>query len=547
MRTDSSPSFNAAVKHFFRHLHDAHALLKNPVVRHLFKGASPGAASIQDQRATLMRIHQLVRQGAKDCYDADVARGEGHRAFRQLTIVTRQCLERRPIKEVAAALGISHQSCYRERADICRRVASYVFEHADPPVLEYLAELDEFRFLVGHLRHRAVFEDQKSALLACEKLVSAAESTLQRIEALYAGALLSLTFDGGAHANAALIAAQELVGGTAREAGPSQEAARAYVELMGSSIAYYRGNTAEALRLAQEATARLRPLQSSAPPSVRELYTESLFKLAMAFWSTGDTEMGSNSLNRCEKSLRHVPGIAITLRSRIVASLWKLRNYLLLRCESWYPSRERLAGLAAAFEQAYANGSLAEAVETLVIITEHHVFGGNDDEALRAGRCALMLAKQQRSDQVRTRTAIEIGTRLLPTRHWQYASSLISGALESATLDAYHRELLAYFAAERALRLRDFRHAWGLATDESTDSSGYWATLRIRKQLVAAAAAHGLGRGREARALVERAVSQAENLSLAPILGDAYRIASGITGDARLKRKARDVQRLLTA
>jgi hypothetical protein len=544
-RAESSVPFNVAVKHLFRHLHDARTLRNNPIVGNVFKETSIGLARVREERGAIAQIHELVRQSAKHCYDIDVASGKGERALRQHAIITLQCLEQRPIREVAEALGISYYHCYRERANICRRVAHYIGELNQSPALEYVPELDEFRFLVDHTRNRATFIDEPDALRACDEVVRAASSTLQKIEDFRTGGLVSIQFGSPAWAEAAREAVMALIAEELVSAPPAErDVALAYVDLLGYSLANHRGETVEALRLAQRVTARLEPHQARAAASVRELYTESLFNLGVALWSLGNTDMGYDCLTRAEASLQYTPAAWFPFRTRITASMWKLRNYLSMNCKSWYPSWQRLKGLATAFEQAYASGSLSEAVEALVVITEHHVFAGDDDEALRTGRFALLLAKRQPSESLRIQTPIEIGARLLSTRHWHFASSLILCVDRPEALNAYHRELLAYSAAERALRLREFQSAWTLANDDG--HYGRWATLTVRRQLVAAAAAHGLERGREARDLIDSAVPAAERLHSAPILRDAYRLAGRITGDSRFRRKASEVARLLT-
>jgi hypothetical protein len=62
---------------------------------------------------------------------------------------------------------------------------------------------------------------------------------------------------------------------------------------------------------------------------------------------------------------------------------------------------------------------------------------------------------------------------------------------------------------------------------------------------VAAAAAHALERKREARSLIEEGLAGAEAHCSAPILRDAYSLASQIVPDARFKRQAREIERLL--
>jgi hypothetical protein len=111
--------------------------------------------------------------------------------------------------------------------------------------------------------------------------------------------------------------------------------------------------------------------------------------------------------------------------------------------------------------------------------------------------------------------------------------------------DAFHRELVTYFPAARALRLRHFRDAWTLA---NTPGEGMrYPRLAVRRQLIAAAAAHELEQFRDARRLIEATIPVAERLGSAVLLRDAYSIAAKVTGEARFRRQANEVARLLTA
>jgi hypothetical protein len=541
-----SPAFNVAAKHLFRHLHEPRILRKNPLVRHVFEDPAIGGLGRARERAVLDRIHELVREGAELCRDADLSAGKEERGLRQHAIVKLQCLEQRPIREVAAALAISFQYCYRERAKICRRLARYIYEYRDTSALDYLAELDEFQLLMDHAMRQSVFADRVGAFHECDDLLSVAPSPQKKVEALRTSTFVSLHFGDIERAEEAYAAAQALgADHLASGSSPSHDVARACIDLMGSKLAYYRANTAQAVSMAQLAKLRLEPLQSNAAASVRELYVESLYELGAAFCSHGNLDSAYDCVASAEANLHHVRTASPQLRARIMVGIWKLRSHLLMGSKSMYPFYQRLKGLAAAFEQAYAAGLLSQAATALVILAENHAFGGNDVEALRAGRFAVLLASQQPSERIRVQLAIQVAMMLLPTRYWEYGLSLLPSADGLARCDAYHREIVSYFAAERAFRLHAFDDAWTLANGEQDCTED--ASLTVSRQLIAATAAHELERRRDARCAIETAIGTAERLGSAPILRDTYRIAGKVTGDARFKRQGRELARLMTA
>lgn len=233
------------------------------------------------------------------------------------------------------------------------------------------------------------------------------------------------------------------------------------------------------------------------------------------------------------------------LRTRITIAVWKLRNYLLMSSKSWFPASARLKGLAEALRQAYASGSIPEATAALDALTEHHSLAGNDEEAWHAARLAISIAKQQTSERILAQISIRVAIKLLSTQYWDEASRLLPNIEGQGHCDGYHRELASYFGAERALRLRRFRQAWELANEESGRRE--YAALTVSRRLVAAFAAHELDRPRTARSLIAATIPAAEQLGSAPTLRDAYYVAAKVTGDARFKRRAREITRLLSA
>jgi hypothetical protein len=542
----SDASFRAAAKHLFRHLHEARALRKNLLVRQFFANSQAAAPGRSRERVALERIHALVRRGADDCRDADLSSGKGDRGVRQHAIITLQCLERRPIEEVAAQLSISPRHCYRERAEICRRVARYIREKSDAPGLNYLNELDEFRFLMDRALRRAAIGDAKAAFDEYDELIRIAPSAPRKIEALRTSALVSIDFGNIERAENAYALAVALYNEEPPTAAyPLGNVAQACIDLMASKIAYYRANTARALRMAQRAAATLAQVQANAAGYVRELYVESLYELGTAFCNFGNLERGYDCIADAEARMPDVRTASSRLRTRITVAVWKLRNYLLLSSKSWYPSHQRLQGLTMALEQAYASGSIPEATAALDALTEHHSLTGNDDEAWRVAHLAVSIAKQQSSERIQVQLAIRVALKLLTTQYWDEAVGLLpdQGRLEHC--DAYHRELASYFAAERALRLHLYADAWKLANEES-DRREY-AALTVSRRLVAACAAHALERRREARSLIEMTIPAAERLGSAPTLRDAYRAAATVMRDAGFRRRAKEITDLLTA
>jgi hypothetical protein len=542
----SDASFDTAAKHLFRHLHEERALWSNPLVCRFFDETASGNSGYVRDRSGLDQVHQLVRDGADRCRDADRIAGREERALRQHAIIMLQCLEQRPIQQVAAELGISYRHCYRERADICQRVARYIYEYNDASTLDHYLELDEFELLKDQTKHRTELGDMNAAFRESEDLIHVAPSARKKIEALRVSALVSLHFGEGQRAEDAYASAQELCADYL-PAGPSRERdwAQACVDLIGSKLACYGANTAHALRMAQRAVSRLGLVQANAPPELKELQFEALYELGCAFCNTGNLERGYDHISAAEANLRRVRAASSSLRLRITVDVWRLRNHLVMNARSWYPSQQRLKGLMIAFEEAFASRLVSEAIAALDALAEHHALARNDDECLRACRFAILLAKQQPNARIRLETSVRLAARLLWTRHWKYALSVLPAEDQLEGCSGYYRKLMSFVAACAAFESHAFQDADALTSSEIDYEKN--VPLTVGKQLVAAAAAHALGRRRNAYALIEEAVPAAEAIGSAPTILDAYGTAATITGDTRLRRRADDLARLLTA
>jgi len=539
----SIPPFKKAAKHLFRNLHVPLALRRNPLVRHLFEGLTD-RPSRAGERAILERIHQLVRKGAQHCRDADLTAGKDERAFRQYAIVTTHCLEQRPIQDVAAALGISYQYCYRQRADICERIARYICEYADTSTLKYLPAFDEFRFLMECVIRRADFDDANVAFRECDRLITVAPTAQEKIEALRTAALVSLRFGNVKRARASYISAQSIyTEHLATDQSPTRGLARANIDLIAAQLARRRADMAQAFQMAKRATTQLESVQASTEHA-RLLHLESLYELGLALINLGDLDAAYECIARAEANLCYLGPGASRLRIRITMEAWRLRAHLLMSSKSWRPSWQRLAGLTTAFDQARASGALFEARASLLALVDYHAAAGNDAEALRLARLALLLAKEQ-CKLVTVQTSIQVAALLVWHRHWEICESFLPNATQLVSCDAFHRELLNHVRAVRALRLHAARDAWNLANKESDRKE--CVGLMVSRRIIAAAAAHEIGRTRDARSLVEAVIPAAEKLGSATTLLDAYRVAAKVTGDPEFKRQAQEVARLLTA
>ena len=107
-----------------------------------------------------------------------------------------QCLGQRPISAVAAELGISHKHCYRQRAEVCRRVAQYISQCDDGRLIEYIPDVDAFRIELDQSDASLRFprRTQRFATMRGRLARSAPLSATLTIEALRIAATTAMYF-----------------------------------------------------------------------------------------------------------------------------------------------------------------------------------------------------------------------------------------------------------------------------------------------------------------------------------------------------------------
>lgn len=537
--------FARSTKHLFRYLHNAKQLRRNPIVRRFFDDPTIGGFGAARDRAVLARIHRVVREAADYYRDTNLRAGERDGALRQHTIVMQQCFGGASVSVVATELGISANLCYRERAQICRRIAGHLLSYSGAPALQYFPDIDPFDIQVERVVRIATCGEMAASLHACDALIQAAESIEQRLHALCVSASVHLHFGSSNRARRALDEAKRSSRRRGSDApSPLWPLTLAQIANAEAQLAHFLGHTWNAVELAQSATDRLREIVAVGPESAYDLYAECLNFLAGALWNLGDTERAYDAFVDAETSLRHARRPE-RITHAVMVQAWRVRNRLLTSSKTWYPAWRRIQALQHTFEGAYRSGATIQAIEALEGLTEIYTFGGNGTEALRNGRLALTLAYQQPSPIVRSQTLLTVAQLLLRTHHAEYALALLADAERSNRGDAVLRRRLSCIVAERAIHLGRFDEAWQLATAQAPLEAP--AELGLRKRIVAVQSAYALGWLPQAASDVEVLIPLAERFGSAPVLVDAYAIAARVTSKREFSKKATEIINLLAA
>ncbi|HEY1656423.1 MAG TPA: hypothetical protein VGF86_15075 [Candidatus Tumulicola sp.] len=533
-------SFDAVAKHLFRHLHDFEKLRANPIARRFFEQAN-ALGSPWRARQALKDLRALVLETAERIHSADSTNGSKRDlADRQFAIIKMQYFDGVALEKVADMLHLSVKHCYRERAAICRRIARALSPHDKTRAQAVVANKDSFYFLLDRLLdHQA--STSLPELDACQYLQSYAETALQRLEALRAFTLLSLALGDDSAAEATYVRAKRLYDDQVPPLPVElQLAAEASMSLLAWALANHRGDGALALTAAERAVMCLERGQVGPSMHTDLLQVQARFNLATALWAGGNLSRAfdvlEQSIARCDRLRSSSP-----IRIRAEASLWKLRTYLLL--DTPYTLKARLGALESIKERAVGAGALSEALDAMVSITEGHVFAKQDVPALQSVRETLVLARSALNTVEQIGMTLELGVRLLSTRFWREALSMLPTQNDRGKLSMYRNDLMTFAMALGALKAGNLETAYVMATAVASDRR--WASLCVRRGLVAAESAYLLGRASEAGDLAQAAVEAAERLGAAPVLRDAYCTASLIVGKARFESSAQEIGRIL--
>ena len=122
-RANPERSFDAAVRHLFRHLNEPHQLRRNPLVRHLSHTVE-GEPTGQADKNAMSQLRILIGNVARRCIE--VSTSEDTNGYRQWAIATKCLLEGQRSELIAAELGISQRKFYYERAEVCKEIAIYI-------------------------------------------------------------------------------------------------------------------------------------------------------------------------------------------------------------------------------------------------------------------------------------------------------------------------------------------------------------------------------------------------------------------------------------
>jgi tetratricopeptide (TPR) repeat protein len=521
-KADLEKSFDAAVRHLFRHLDSAEALRGNPLVRFAFR--PPPAKSRHSDRAALSLIRSALLDAGHVCYAEDLEAGRKAQAEIQ-SVILATLVSRCSAAKAASDLCISVRQFYRYRRDICTRLAR-LLARSDPKLHEPAQLTDPFRLLL-----------QRAALLVdggfAGKAVAELERSLGEVSSKDAHVAMLLALCNAetalGHAERAedfLRAAGQMARRRAR-ANCDPDFLQISLDLAEFRVARLRIDGCRTDTLIDSLMRECHAADAQTVPN--ELRVEILIELCRLRTYEGRNAEARDAIDRAAALDRRIRNAAQRYRIQIACEAAFCRENTTDRPD------ERLSQITDALELSVAAGSGVSTLSATLGLARHYANVRVDDQAKAIASQALQIARLIEGSAYLASTSIDIANILLRTSHWRLAGPLLNemdghtrpGSWECLGLNLFRGVLLA-----RNGRYSDALSV--LAAAESialTGCSKAWLSAVLREM---STVLHALGRAEDARDRIGVAVSLAETSAGAPSQWQTYRTAGMILGDRQM-------------
>jgi tetratricopeptide (TPR) repeat protein len=507
-------SFDLAVRHLFRHLHDGEALLRNPFVKRILK-SEIGLARDDCSGA----IRTRILKAAAACRSEGIKSGRETQALRRHAIIEGVCAGDRPEK-TAAAIGVSVRQYYRDRKIICARVA----RHLAAPGASTFGELREPLQLL--LRRASSLIDQGFALKAVTVLEDAlgrGDSVVAKVSVFLCRCSAAIQYGDAALAAESLEAAKQVLTNS-KNCGFDNTRLRDMVDLAIVDVAIASGRDAEAGLILESLVKR----QSSGR------FDHHLSKeLAL------DVFLESCSLHLLNGRYKHAR-LALSDALRLASTMDNLKSearvFLAVMsaacCEDSSGSADESILLnSEALALSLSSSSARGVLYAMGGLVRAHLRMEDEGRAFACFQKAVQVARTMEGTKSLVSAAI-LGTGLISTRYWREVGPLLAeaqghappGTLKSAQLQGAVGIHLA-----RVGNLRDglecLRAATGLA--RSLRNTRLEANLLREQGLVL----HQLGYATDATDCIRAALALVENGTSALALRQTHSAAAIILAD----------------
>jgi tetratricopeptide (TPR) repeat protein len=526
-----------AAQHLLRHIGDPVALGRNPLVSSLF-GQGDGARLSVD---ATNRVEALILECAERLRADSSPESGRERRERQYQILVRCDLRGESHTAVASALALSRRQFYRERREASGYLARFLTDYVRRQTLRPRGvTVDPFAL---------EFSRAKALRLAGEP--ARAESVLRALTHSDAGierkidpwcALIDLLISDNRieeaetemqHAEALLQAAN----GVPRALVDEQQAR---LDMERAWYLWFQGLTRETLAIDERSEGVITRMSRSTQADAHEFYVTTRLRQIQCGLMSGTVERAAVEIEHLRAYMAAADDVPLPVQISYLIHSGSVRDHIS------GGSDEAFARLNTALVLAQRHGLTELVIETMSQLSSNAQLRGDSGTAMRYVNEAIPLAARYSLPAQRGMVLNVAAMNEAVLGHHQAAVELATQAREVLAPNSLERIYSSLAEAQARLSTREFEPAAAAASDAHAAagriSSDRLAGTALR---LLAESFEGMGHRTEAAEYILGAVACLEREGPPYALFQAYRAGVAITGDRRLRSRAKELAAIL--
>jgi len=527
-RANPATSFDASVRHLFRHLRDAEQLKRNPLVKRFF-GLRFNFNRVY-QTGALTAVHTLVDAGAK-AYGDTATLDEKPVIERQLAIFY-GCIQKRTVAQLSSELGISVRQCYRERAIIYRYVGDFISRHEPRKIIPVASIVSTFHVQMERATLRAENGDYQQAMLEYTSLMSNGDNR-QKLEAFAKRVELELELGDLRAATSSLQDLSAVLQAFACELSDSEiKACKAQINLLTARAAFEQGSFELAFAKLSQAREISSCFVGIDDRRLKRLFLDIVLESANREFEVGNFDVSQKFLTLA-KDCNSTPSLSGSSTANICL-IQAVLNFSTMRPGTFATVHNQVDLINQAQASAAQCGSLKWRLQAEVALL---ALQRPRENVMEKTEMILTIAQRLRNPRLVATLSVALADLLMETPFWRHSEALARFTLSQDSLDeamfcilrAAHRLKAGSPAASR-------RHAW--AAYRIAKAAGA-SRLQCSALRLLAEASHRLGYEEEAADYILSALTLAERNISAAACVKVYQSAALITGRRKYAREAK--------
>jgi hypothetical protein len=528
-RAQPARSWESAWRHLFRHIDEPAELRRNPLAAPFFSAAD--CAQSDDQAMQAIRSALLA---ALDEHELELrSAGESAKARRRRHIVEVQIFGRQRAGETAARLHLSRMQLYRERREVCVRLARALVKVKRQPLVVRTNAPAPALSRAGALAEGC---DTERAQALLEDVASNGGERSDRISALVQSANLLIEALEMQRAARRLDEAERLASADADKPGACDGFARARIAWARAKLGHANGGASSGWVPDVLAQARAHPPSRACD---REQLIDELLEAASLALREGRFARFRECLSRAQSSFANLPEPNTRQRARLLllgALVYEDRH----DGSELDGARDARRMLQMAAAVAGADGLLLTSIDAALSaagIASHTL--GDPGAAVREATPAVEVALRTGNRRlIADACSFAAGLR---NANGEFRASLeLAGlAMRWGKLDAWQHAFVRAIKAQSHYDLREYRCA-GEVAEEAVALAARIDNRRLLGATLRVSALALQARGEPlARERIGNALDLLERYGCRHSLRAAYRASASITGDREHARRAR--------